>query len=572
MAKNNNLTDFLTAVAGAIRTKKGTTELINPQNFESEIASISGGGEQPTGNYSVKVIDYDGTVLLETKGNTGDVITLPTAPTHDKLVFQEWSASVAVTNNTITIEDNDVIVGAVYTTASGKSEFDITLTKVTGLSVTLNMDGIKDWGDGTSDTTITHTYTTHGDYTIKCDGTTMTTSESSGLFAQTSSAKNYYCIEARLANVTSIGSYAFRFCPSLTSITISNSVTSIGAYAFHYCPSLTSITIPNGVTSIGESAFYYCSSLTSITIPSSVISIGSQTFYYCYSLTNIIIPNSVTRISNSMFYYCYSLTDVTIPNSVTSIEIGAFYNCYSLTDIIIPGSVTSIGNGAFASCYSLTNITIPNSVTSIGNKAFQNCYALTNITIPSSVTSISSSAFSNCSSLTNITIPNSVTSIGSSAFESCYSIIRYDFSQHASIPTLSNTNAFNNINGICKIIVPDNLYDSWKAATNWSTYADYIYKASEVNSGGSGGGETQTITFTIAGTSYQAEEGMTWGDWVNSSYNTNGYKVSRTQITTADSSRYVSTVNSEVIGVTTTTTIIANKTYYEVSSGGGGGN
>lgn len=43
MSKQNNLTDFLTGVAGAIRAKKGTTALINPQNFESEIASITTG-------------------------------------------------------------------------------------------------------------------------------------------------------------------------------------------------------------------------------------------------------------------------------------------------------------------------------------------------------------------------------------------------------------------------------------------------------------------------------------------------------------------------------------------------
>lgn len=40
MAKNNNLTDFLTDTANAIRTKKGTTAKINPQDFSSEIASI----------------------------------------------------------------------------------------------------------------------------------------------------------------------------------------------------------------------------------------------------------------------------------------------------------------------------------------------------------------------------------------------------------------------------------------------------------------------------------------------------------------------------------------------------
>lgn len=36
MAKNNNLTDFLTGVADAIRRKRGTTGKINPQNFEEE--------------------------------------------------------------------------------------------------------------------------------------------------------------------------------------------------------------------------------------------------------------------------------------------------------------------------------------------------------------------------------------------------------------------------------------------------------------------------------------------------------------------------------------------------------
>ena len=40
MAKNDNLTDFLTDIADAIRNKKGTTKPLNPQSFASEIASI----------------------------------------------------------------------------------------------------------------------------------------------------------------------------------------------------------------------------------------------------------------------------------------------------------------------------------------------------------------------------------------------------------------------------------------------------------------------------------------------------------------------------------------------------
>lgn len=44
MAKTDNLTDFLTDVADAIRAKKGTTEPINPQDFSAEIESIESGG------------------------------------------------------------------------------------------------------------------------------------------------------------------------------------------------------------------------------------------------------------------------------------------------------------------------------------------------------------------------------------------------------------------------------------------------------------------------------------------------------------------------------------------------
>ena len=191
-----------------------------------------------SGDYTVKVIDYDGTVLLEKKGNTGDVIDLPTAPTHDKLVFQEWSASVAVSDNKVTIADNDIIVGAVYTTASGQNEFDITLTKVTGLSVTLNMVGTKDWGDGTSDTATSHTYTAYGDYTIKCDGTAFVWNMPQ-VFEQSSSSRNYYCTAIRFATVTSIGDEAFRYCNSLTNVVIPNSLTLIRASMFYNCYSLT---------------------------------------------------------------------------------------------------------------------------------------------------------------------------------------------------------------------------------------------------------------------------------------------------------------------------------------------
>ena len=43
MSKQDNLTEFLTGVANAIREKKESSELINPQDFEDEIRSIETG-------------------------------------------------------------------------------------------------------------------------------------------------------------------------------------------------------------------------------------------------------------------------------------------------------------------------------------------------------------------------------------------------------------------------------------------------------------------------------------------------------------------------------------------------
>lgn len=48
MSKTDNLTDFLTDVADAIREKKGSTEKINPQNFSDEIRCIQSGSNTPS--------------------------------------------------------------------------------------------------------------------------------------------------------------------------------------------------------------------------------------------------------------------------------------------------------------------------------------------------------------------------------------------------------------------------------------------------------------------------------------------------------------------------------------------
>ena len=89
--------------------------------------------------------------------------------------------------------------------------------------------------------------------------------------------------------VTSIGTAAFQFISSITSVTIPNSIASIGTQAFRRCSGLTDISIPEGVTSIGDQACFECPRLTSITIPGTVTNIGTYAFAGCQSLDAITV-------------------------------------------------------------------------------------------------------------------------------------------------------------------------------------------------------------------------------------------------------------------------------------------
>lgn len=101
--------------------------------------------------------------------------------------------------------------------------------------------------------------------------------------------------------VKQIGDGAFRYCTSLTEVTIPNSVTGIGDNAFGSCTSLSKVKLPNALNKIGRCAFCYCISLTGITIPDGVTEIGADAFYYCTSLAKVNLSDDLTKIGNRIF-------------------------------------------------------------------------------------------------------------------------------------------------------------------------------------------------------------------------------------------------------------------------------
>ena len=219
--------------------------------------------------------------------------------------------------------------------------------------------------------------------------------------------------------VSSIGPYAFKNNPNLTSITIPNSISIINLGAFTDCTKLTSLKIEDGTNELimtysyenyntnglGEGLFYDCP-LETIYIGRNLNYVGCSSkkhgyspFYGNKAIKAVTIGNSVTYISTYAFGECTHLTSVTIGNSVKKIYSSAFLACSALTEVTIPDLTIEIGKGAFYDCSGLTEVTIPNSVASIGGMAFYDCSGLTEVTIGNSVTSIGNYAFDNCDNL-----------------------------------------------------------------------------------------------------------------------------------------------------------------------------
>ena len=64
--------------------------------------------------------------------------------------------------------------------------------------------------------------------------------------------------------------------------------------------------------------------------------------------------------------------------------------------------------------------------------------------------------------------------------------------------------------------------------------------------GNDSGGSVTIISFLINGKSYQAEKGMTWGEWVMSGYNTGGVRINGTAVYTAEGV-FLGVYNTDVI-------------------------
>ena len=217
--------------------------------------------------------------------------------------------------------------------------------------------------------------------------------------------------------------------------------------------------LPSGITSIGDGAFYKCTNLALTTLSNEITKIGKNAFESCTNLALTELPSSLEKIYAAAFRFCTKLSFTKLPSKLTYIDEYSFNGCTNLALTELPSGLTYLGMQAFYKCSNIELTEIPSGITNINDHTFYACSKLSTITILGLVTNIRSNAFSHCSNLSSIILPN-VTKV----------------------PT-GTSNMFSNTpiaSGTGYIYVPDTLVDSFKTATNWSTYADQIKPISEL--------------------------------------------------------------------------------------------
>lgn len=482
MAKNDNLKDFLTDVANAIRNKKGVTTLINPQDFSSEIASIDtgGGGEVTTlEEKDVNFYDYDGTLLFSyTKEEFLDLSALPELPTSEGLICQGWNWSY---DDAIAYvgEYGMLDIGATYITDDGRTRLFISIETEGAKAMQLYLvsyvvNNIEvDWGDGTIEFNdkagyleFTHNYAELGDYVISVKAL----AGNWGMETTSSSSHEKRVIGSLLDS--------YERLKTIKKVQIGERCLAIGQYYFSNCSKLKCISIPNSIASIPNYVFNDCFGLSFISIPNSVTAFRTSVFSGCTALKSISMPKSINSVGVGAFQYS-GLKTLCISDEVKEVPINLCGECYHLKKIVIPNNITTLNTSAISRCKSLRAVVMPNSVLSVQTNVFSGCSSLESIILSDKLESLPSTFLSQCTLLQKLYVPNSVVKIDANALSELRSISYIDFSTHTVIPTLSASNSIRLLNSASKIIVPDNLYDQWVAATNWSALTSYIVKDSE---------------------------------------------------------------------------------------------
>ena len=287
-------------------------------------------------------------------------------------------------------------------------------------------------------------------------------------------------------------------------------VTKLNSYqGFSSCSKLKRIAFPEGFTSIADYSTTNMSALEYVKLPSTFVYPANQNFNIFPDSKQLEIEidknNSSCYIENSVIYSKDGKTilqvlskgvvdgNISIPSNVQNLDYKSFMGADTLVNITIPDTVTRFTNTPynghqFTNLKSLVSVIMSSNVDVISSDCFKGCSSLKSVT-NIFASQILDAAFAECTSLTSLDLGNRISSISvttatgkNGSFYGCSNLSSLIIRNNSSVVILNKANSFTNTpiaNGTGYIYVPDTLVDSYKAANNWSTYANQIKPLSE---------------------------------------------------------------------------------------------
>ena len=195
-----------------------------------------------------------------------------------------------------------------------------------------------------------------------------------------------------------------------------------------------------------------------------------------HELEGFYSNDRVKSIGYGTFYSNTKLTGVDFPN-VTTIQNYAFNGTSNMTTMNFPKLKTANGS-AFAGS-GVEEVYLP-ELTTMATYTFANTSKTKTINLPK-LGIVQSNGFKSNTGVTTVDL-GACTSIYATGFDSCSSLAKLII-RTSSVCTLRNTSGLTNTpiaSGTGYVYVPDNLVDSYKGETNWSTYANQIKGLSEL--------------------------------------------------------------------------------------------
>ena len=455
MDNNATVSEKLTRIENAVDRIRVATDTEN-QVIENVATFVEGHIEKPEAeDNDVIFVDYDGKRLYSySASDFANLSALPANPTHEGLTSQGWGWTLEQAKEYVAMYGM-LVLGQFYTTTDGavriyvhisddaksvKSKFYACTSGYGNGSATI------DWGDGTTPDTYNsvgylnpvssltneaaHTYATGGDYVIK-----ITPDSGNSVYFTGNLESGTYLLYAATSDQNKIvrdGITKIEFCSD-------SNLKDYGVYGLNnlqYIVSHTELGNYGSSYVIGRN-----SSLRCIGTRNSLCSFGgSYVLGYNRDARYIYFPyinyTGSYELQTGAFAECLKLEKICLPqrSSDAQLPLYMFYNCSNLKRIGITANITSTGNACFSGCNSLLYLKFPGDITLIGAQCIYGVGSLRVLDL------------SNCTQVCELRQADSISGAPKS---------------------------------LLKIIVPDALYEDWKVAQYWSTYAANIVKASE---------------------------------------------------------------------------------------------